>query len=286
MITCPICLKKYQILYCHISRTHKISTADFILKYPNSPLITDELQFSLKQNKKIGRKPGYTMSEEQKNKISKATKGDKNPFYNKKHTFETREKMKKNHADFKGDKNPFRKACNKNPDYRIELSKRSKENWEKIKNNPIRYSEVCNKLSVNVAKAYHDGKLSSIGRGHKNGWYKSDKFLKSFYYRSSYELKFLEICENLNTITDCKGCNITIPYISKTGTNKNYIPDFFINNKWIIEIKPLKLKNYENNALKSEAGMAYAKNLDMNYIVLTEECLNYDYIKSVCNQSK
>jgi hypothetical protein len=156
----------------------------------------------------------------------------------------------------------------------------------KIKNNPIRYSEVCNKLSVNVAKAYHDGKLSSIGRGHKNGWYKSDKFLKSFYYRSSYELKFLEICENLNTITDCKGCNITIPYISKTGTNKNYIPDFFINNKWIIEIKPLKLKNYENNALKSEAGMAYAKNLDMNYIVLTEECLNYDYIKSVCNQSK
>ena len=48
---------------------------------------------------------------EWKNKISKTLtgkmSGENNPFYGKKHTEKTKEKMKKNHANFKGENNPL-----------------------------------------------------------------------------------------------------------------------------------------------------------------------------------
>ena len=49
---------------------------------------------------------GKKHTEEHKNKISKSVTGEKNPFYGKKHTEETRERMRKNHADFSGENNP------------------------------------------------------------------------------------------------------------------------------------------------------------------------------------
>jgi len=59
-------------------------------------------------SKKFGRRPGFKMSQEQKDLRSKLFKGKGNPFYDKKHSEKTKAKMSKNHADFSGDKNPFR----------------------------------------------------------------------------------------------------------------------------------------------------------------------------------
>lgn len=49
-------------------------------------------------------------SEDHKKKVSEKTKGKNNPFYGKRHTQETKEKISKNHADFKGGKHPRAKA--------------------------------------------------------------------------------------------------------------------------------------------------------------------------------
>ncbi|GAG38348.1 unnamed protein product, partial [marine sediment metagenome] len=54
---------------------------------------------------------GIIMSKEQKIKFSEARKGkykgENNPFYGKKHTLETRERMKVNHPNVKGEENPM-----------------------------------------------------------------------------------------------------------------------------------------------------------------------------------
>lgn len=49
---------------------------------------------------------GWKHSEETRLKLKEISTGDKNPFYGKKHTAETKEKMSKNHADIKGEHNP------------------------------------------------------------------------------------------------------------------------------------------------------------------------------------
>ena len=59
---------------------------------------------------------GYVFSEEQLNKMSENQKGNKNSFYGKKHTEETKLKMKNNHYDCNGSNNPNAKAI-----YRFDL---------------------------------------------------------------------------------------------------------------------------------------------------------------------
>ena len=49
---------------------------------------------------------GKKHTKEHNEKISKALTGEKNPFYGKHHTEQTRELMRKNHADFSGKNNP------------------------------------------------------------------------------------------------------------------------------------------------------------------------------------
>ena len=46
-------------------------------------------------------------SEEQRMAISERMTGEKNHFFGKKHTEESKDRIKKNHADFKGEKGPF-----------------------------------------------------------------------------------------------------------------------------------------------------------------------------------
>lgn len=53
---------------------------------------------------------GKQFSEEHKNKISKANRGENNPMYGKEHTEETKKKMSKNHADFSGKNHPQAKS--------------------------------------------------------------------------------------------------------------------------------------------------------------------------------
>lgn len=52
---------------------------------------------------------GYNMSQEEKEKRRKRYLGKGNPYYGKKHTEETKQKISKHHADVSGINNPFRK---------------------------------------------------------------------------------------------------------------------------------------------------------------------------------
>ena len=52
---------------------------------------------------------GWNMSQEEKEKRRKRYSGKGNPYYGKKHTEETKQKISKHHADVSGINNPFRK---------------------------------------------------------------------------------------------------------------------------------------------------------------------------------
>lgn len=78
---------------------------------------------------KVGRKPGFKMSKKQRQEMSVRNKGVNNPFYGKKHTKVTRQKMSENHADFTGDNNPFKRACDLDPTVREALIKRQIKYW-------------------------------------------------------------------------------------------------------------------------------------------------------------
>lgn len=87
--------------------------------------------FWSKPGSRTGRPPGFKHAEEWKQQMSKRFSGSRNPFWGKKHTEETREKMRANHADFSGDNNPFRRALLKDPEKRRELRNRAIRIWTK-----------------------------------------------------------------------------------------------------------------------------------------------------------
>ena len=87
--------------------------------------------FWVRVGKKIGRPIGIPMSSSQKEFRSNHMRGEGNPFYGKRHSMETRKKMRQNHADFRGDKNPFKKSL-ENPENLEKLRQRSKIYWANL----------------------------------------------------------------------------------------------------------------------------------------------------------
>lgn len=77
---------------------------------------------------KLGRSKGFKHSEEWKKNHSERMRGEKNPFYGKKHSKQTLKEMSFNHADFSGDKNPFRNSL-KDSNKLLVFKKRCKETW-------------------------------------------------------------------------------------------------------------------------------------------------------------
>lgn len=67
-------------------------------------------------------------------------------------------------------------------------------------------------------------------------------------YRSSWEYKFMLYCDLNEGVLKWGSETIKIPYITRDGHRKNYIPDFYLetvnknnplyNNKFLVEVKP------------------------------------------------
>lgn len=111
------------------------------------------------------------------------------------------------------------------------------------------------------------------------------------YYRSSWELAFMRLCDQHPNISKWASENVKIPYLNPaTGKHTNYVPDFMIqytdkdghNYVELIEIKPTNQTTLENartdgqkwqtaiNAAKWTAAQEWCKRKGIRFRVLNE----------------
>ena len=72
--------------------------------------------------------------------------------------------------------------------------------------------------------------------------YKGD--YRNIVYRSSWEYKFMQWCDNTSSVVEWGSEEIAIPYISPVdGKRHKYYPDFYVkvkNKKYMVEVKPTR----------------------------------------------
>ena len=161
----------------------------------------------------------------------------------------------------------------------------------KRKNGTLKHSNETKRKISNSIKLYYSNdnidhascmpkRSSSGGRGYKHGRY------NGLYYRSSYELKFLELCDKYNVAVETaetKEFRIRYEY---DGRKRYYYPDFYLTDyDVVVEVKPLDMLLMEINQIKLDHGYGAYR-----YWLVTEEELNdyefaneLQYLKSECN---
>ena len=272
LISCPICLRKFKSLMSHIRLAHHLTPHELLEKYPNTKMVSDLVKQKASHScieSGCGRKHGFTVSEEQKLKISNAVSGERNPFYGKQHSKNTKRKMSRNHADFRGMKNPLVKWLNQDPQNKEIYSRRCRETWQDPKN----YETLCQSNRKSIVKAMLNGNHHPYSKCER-GWFKSQKFGRKFYYQSSYEKRFLEYCETAAKISSLQTLPFVIPYKDNDGNDHSYYADFLVNGITVVEIKPSTMMDYNHNREKIVAGRKYCRQNGYDYKLLTENELN------------
>lgn len=178
----------------------------------------------------------YTKTIDFKNKISKSNIGRNNPMYGRSYYDIWIEKYGKEVADNK---------------LKQKSLKHSIKN--KGKNNPM------------------FGKPSPSGSG--NGW---KGWYKGIFFRSLHELSFL-----INYIERFKidfesgeKAKWAIEYKKPTGGIGTYFPDYIINGKYMVEIKPKRLINTPLIKAKSKAAIIFCKKHNLKYKIITPHICN------------
>jgi hypothetical protein len=111
------------------------------------------------------------------------------------------------------------------------------------------------------------------GRGYKQGTY------NNIYYRSSYELNFLKLCEKYNIIVESASTKEFRIRYEFDGKQKYYYPDFYLSEyDIIVEIKPISMLDYSNNMEKIDVGCR-----TYNFWLVTEEELEESIFISEVN---
>lgn len=210
-------------------------------------------------------------------------RGKDNYFYGKHHTEETKLKLRQinlgyKHSEEAKAKISKRSAGQNNPMfgrrvYDIWVQKYGKETAdEKLINYKKLQSELhTGKRNPAYGKNYHNGS----GNGWK-GWY------KDIFFRSLRELSFLVKLMNSHH-SWYNGEKIRIPYKDCLGTDRTYAPDFIINDRIMIEIKPKKLQKTPTILAKSNAATEYCKQNNMVFKIIDSLKLSTKQVKELLN---
>jgi hypothetical protein len=179
---------------------------------------------------------GIKKSNEIKEKISKKVKGELNPNYGGKYSH--------------GYGNDIWKNI---------LNKNWVERYGEEKANEMKLS-----LSFHNSRENNNmwGKPSSAGSG--NGW---SGWYKDWLFRSLLELSYvINVLERFGFNWESAENNkYKIKYVNNFDEQRNYFPDFIVNDKYLIEVKPKKLWEAENVVLKRNAAEIFCKNNNLIY---------------------
>lgn len=127
------------------------------------------------------------------------------------------------------------------------------------------------------------GKPAPQGSG--NGW---SGWYKDWYFRSLHELTFIINTLELsgkNWTTGEKAC-VKISYVNWNGSQRTYIPDFLIEDKELIEIKPVKLWETPLVIAKKTAAELYCIEKGLQFSLIDPGLLEAEAIKVLRNEGK
>lgn len=163
----------------------------------------------------------------------------------------------------------------------------TKEHHEKVIeskriNNNLKHSPETKQKISNSVKAYYDNDeidhsvtiaiAGKGGRGYSQGLY------NEIYYRSSYELKFLKLCEKYNIKVESAATKEFRIRYKHDGKKKYYYPDFYLPEfDIVVEIKPLTMLDYGCNADKINEGCRHYS----FWLVTEEELEEFNFINEV-----
>jgi hypothetical protein len=103
----------------------------------------------------------------------------------------------------------------------------------------------------------------------KKGSFYSIKNKRKFFYRSSWEMKYMKYLEDCPDILTYQYESLRLPYFYR-NKRRWYIPDFVVGNK-IIEIKPKYFVNRRRNLAKFAIARIYCAANNMSFEIITEE---------------
>lgn len=256
------------------------------------PICKDELRYktymswysSCKKNKPCGRCSAKTGSKkrwtkERRLERSKKYSGEGNPFYGKTHSKEFKEKYteKRKTWNWKMQTDEYRNLQSKLNSgknnffynkslYEVFVEKYGKEIADSKWNNRKEILSIKNEGKNNPMY----GKPSPHGSG--NGW---SGWYKGWFFRSLKELSYMiNVIERFNLQwKSVEKREFAIPYTDWKGTSRNYFPDFLIESKYIVEIKPKKLWNTPTILAKKNAAKVWCEKKGYKYKIVEPKIL-------------
>jgi hypothetical protein len=145
---------------------------------------------------------------------------------------------------------------------------------------PSRKTSFCSKKCRVLARTgkphvnWNPKSMSKSGRGICG-------IFENITFRSTYELSFIikNLIENKKIVYEPVQIKFS-QYLSqdelikfKIRQNQKYVPDFLIDNLYLVEIKIKKLLNYDINIAKQLVGLRFCKESNLIFKILTEDDL-------------
>lgn len=209
--------------------------------------------------------------------ISKRYRGEGNPFFGRKHSDSAKKKIIENRdlsnckTDAFKDKMSKISSGKNNPMYGktyydVWVEKYGKEEADK------KMEILSKKKSLQTSGKNNPmyGKPSPQGSG--NGW---SGWYKGWYFRSLKELSYMvNVVEKKGIRWKSAEKGIKIRYKDYKGSERTYRPDFILESKILIEIKPKKLMDAPNNIRKKIAAIEFCKNHNMQYRMVDVKLLD------------
>ena len=212
-------------------------------------------------------------------------KGSGNHFFNKKHSLEVKENLATKArervltADHKAKVTAvLRKANFKTPLYDHWLKKYGKDIAdEKMAAMKIKKSQ--NALGENNPMF---GKPAPKGSGAGwSGWY------NGWFFRSLRELTYvLQIESEGRKWESAESRNYKIEYFDQNGQIRNYFPDFLVDDKFLVEVKPLRLQKTAVNIAKKLAAEKYAVYNQLEYVIIDVIPIKKEILLDLISQNK